>query len=1110
MPRCLLCLSLCLSLPAFGADGYRATFDNLPKRVIEQAELIVTAVYQTPAGQTVPLRCELKNPVTNVVLAGQVANVSGRGKHNFTFRIPPLADQNRLSFAIWMGTDWQQSLCPIVHSDPIGVLSVTEGERLTMMRNQAKALRDKLRAARTAAGLVGLYTPSAAELGPALADALAKRLKAAGYGIAKLTDAEAANPYALAPEVVDLLVVADPRRLPAEAMQTLAQYAEHGGKLMLLGGPAFTTPLYQYDDRWLTADEYQIELAKGLHPTLAMDFEGGRVGDWARSTNDAAAPSKVVEDQPGADGSKGCAKIEVADLTGWDTFLAPVAPDCGDGRTYLCFWAKGDARTSALAIEWRETDGSRWIATVPLGKEWRPYAVQPSAFKFWHDSDAKGRGGAGDLCHPEHGGTLTFGLAFTHTNQVGSGPHTIWLDNVGSAAPPPDIDPALLAGHGFDPPVIETVSPQYKLYPVTNLASVRPSPNAAIVPSATLPQPKSTLAPVPRPQGTGLDKHRRWRYLPLLECLDAEGKHVGDCVTLQVTGTDPNAGGIVVNAPITDPSFFAADATREWFAKLAARVVDGVFLYEGGAAYYASFGDETIPCGAVVTNRGTKPARVTVVSTATAGGKSLQEQRLEVTLKPGEAKRVAADLGLSKQLDRVTVTTLLQRDGRIIDRLSHEVRIIHPPAEKHYLKAQDGLFLVDGTPWYAHGVNYMPSSGIGIEDREYFEYWLDPQAYDPDIIERDLSDCEAIGFNLVSVFCYHRSLQGRNLLDLLARCRDHGLKVNLSLRPGTPMDFLWDEMKEMVVTARLAEDDNLIAYDLAWEPHWGNHARRKPFDAAWAEWVTKTYGSVAAAEQAWGCPVPREDGVVTNPSDQQLSTEGVHHQMVLDYRRFQNELLDERYGKARELMRTIDPHHLVSFRMSIGGDPTTGPGYEGYDFAGLANAVDLLEPEGYGRIGNWEKVKPGWFTTAYGRAVAPELPVLWAEFGHSVWNRMDGRDDPKSMEFNAEFYQDFYRMALKSGCNGTVCWWFPGGYRVNERSDFGILNPDRSWRRTTQVIHDWAPQLTAPRPLPQPDVWIDFSLTERCTGLHGLYDEVKDRFWQLVEDGHTPGLKLRQ
>jgi len=86
-------------------------------------------------------------------------------------------------------------------------------------------------------------------------------------------------------------------------------------------------------------------------------------------------------------------------------------------------------------------------------------------------------------------------------------------------------------------------------------------------------------------------------------------------------------------------------------------------------------------------------------------------------------------------------------------------------------------------------VNYMPSSGIGLANGQYFENWVGRGAYDPEVIERDLRRVKAMNLNAVSVFIHHESLGAQHLLDLLRRCEALGLHVNQSLRPGTPMAF---------------------------------------------------------------------------------------------------------------------------------------------------------------------------------------------------------------------------------------------------------------------------------------------------------------------------------
>jgi hypothetical protein len=155
--------------------------------------------------------------------------------------------------------------------------------------------------------------------------------------------------------------------------------------------------------------------------------------------------------------------------------------------------------------------------------------------------------------------------------------------------------------------------------------------------------------------------------------------------------------------------------------------------------------------------------------------------------------------------------------------------------------------------------------------------------------------------------------------------------------------------------------------NLAWEPFIGRQSERTRWDKRWSQWIQRRYLTIKAAEKAWGFPVPRNnEGQVTNPLDTHCGSEGAWGKMVADYRRFIDEIVDEHYTRARHMVRSIDPHHLVSFRMTVAGDPTFNQAHNmPYDFRGLARGVDLFEPEGYGRIGDWKQVCPGMFTEAF-------------------------------------------------------------------------------------------------------------------------------------------------
>lgn len=950
---------------------------------------------------------------------------------------------------------------------------------------------------------IGLCISPAADWPRATGDAIARSLAS----VARPVELDPSAIAALEPEACPLVVVAGAARMPIELPEALARYAERGGHLALLGGPFFQQPLWHYGDRTLDRGQLAQAVAQDIRASVLLDFDTASP-PWENHTDRHPSRSSAERTEGGAAGTRWALKLDLSAEAGWDTFESPPLAPIGDPAAVLTtFWAKADQPEGELVFEWRERDGSRWLATTRLTDQWRQYVLPVEAFSYWPGPQIAGRGGSGDRFHPERLAAMTLGLARSHALlPAGSGRRAIWIDQVGLAAPPAALRrTADLAGGGLDLPVIETASPGYKLFPVTNAAALRIN-SALGVAGANLPLVRNVHAPTPRPEGTGLDRGRPWRFVPLIESLDGEGRAQAAPAALLI----PQRGGMVLSVPIGDAGFFALPAVSEWLGAIVARMLDGVFLYEGGAAFYAAFEGEEVPLGALAVNRGKEAALVRVeLAVEDAAGRIVHTRSYDAHLPPGGQNRVADAWRVpAGSGDRFRASARLFRADRAIDRIEHALRVWRPKQSPEFVQARGGDFYLGDRRWRAHGVNYMPSSGAACEDREFFEYWMDARAYGPEIVDRDLANLKALGLNSVSAFVDHRSHGSRNLLDFLIRCEDHGLKVNLSLRPGTPMDFRWAEIRQIIEANRLAENDTIMAYDLAWEPLWGQRDARRQFDPQWNCWIDEHYGSPEKAEAAWGCPAPREAGRMAGPSDQQVSADGPWRKMVIDYRRFQNELLDEAYGRAGDLVRSVDPHHLVSFRMTIAGDPTTPPARMAYDPAGLRRAVDIMEPEGYGRIGDWEQVRPGWFTVAYCRAVAPQLPVIWSEFGYSVWDANRGGPSTDRLDFAGRFYDDFYRMACLSGSNGTFCWFSCGGYRFNERSDFGILAPDGSARPQAEAIRRWAAKMTEPGPRPAVDPWIPIRLGCDVDGVAGIYRRVERDFWAAVAEGRNPGLRV--
>jgi hypothetical protein len=193
--------------------------------------------------------------------------------------------------------------------------------------------------------------------------------------------------------------------------------------------------------------------------------------------------------------------------------------------------------------------------------------------------------------------------------------------------------------------------------------------------------------------------------------------------------------------------------------------------------------------------------------------------------------------------------------------------------------------------------------------------------------------------------------------------------------------------------------------------------------------------------------------------------------------------------------------------MTLAGDPTFNQAHNmPYDFRGLIRGVDLFEPEGYGRIGDWDQVRPGMFTVAYARAIDRSKPVMWAEYGVSGWDMNLMQASPSALDFAGKFYENFLKMAFLSGANGAVCWWYPGGFRTNENSDFGIINPDGTDRPATLVLRKYAEKITRPRDIPKPEVLVEFDPDDPA-GIGGIYKKTSSKFWQAVDSGKVPGLR---
>lgn len=944
---------------------------------------------------------------------------------------------------------------------------------------------------------------------PALIESLEETLQGAGYTVGELDFAGICDPNQLRIERFDLLVLPNAASLPAKSAQTIQAFLRAGGDIIALNAPMWQRALINVGGKWLTREEYQIQQAVTPPEHILFDFTPETIKDWQRASNevDVGTTAETVADGP-APGQRAL-HVVIPNLTSWDTFGAREIKNAfPNGDALTVFSAKGGPDTSQLAIEWAEKDGSRWLAVVALTPEWRQYVLTPQDFRYW--ISVPNRGGRGDLLRPENAVSMSIGLAFTHTTGIQSGRHEYWVGPFGTAKMTPEYEELLQA---IEPPALDTLSPSYKLFDMNGVAKLSVRRDQAVLEWGDLPVPDAIRSVQPRPKGGGFDKGRSWRWIPLLEGRSAKGEWRGNPASLLIQADGEYKGGVWASFGIGDTKWYKDPTALKMIGAIAARMKIPIWLVDGGTRHFTYFdGQELMPGIRAVNFSNERHTDVVGKVSFAAHGESTEDfsESWGMDLKPGEIGSVSGSVLPKSWPDAgYDVTAELLLANKVIDKVTHEINVWKPKKIKEFVTVKDGEFMLGGKRWRAHGINFMPSSGIGTEDGEYFEHYLSAGSYDPEVFQRDIEHLRDMGFNTVSIFCYAGIEKAQNLLDLLRRLDALGMKADLSLRYGTPFDFYWPQVGDIIKNSRLRENDTVFAYDLAWEPSFGSHDERVRWDAEWEKWIVERYGSIANAEKDWGFALPRdESGKVTNPFPQQVDTDGEWRRMTAAYRRFLDTLLYDKYGLARRLIRGVDPNHLVSFRMSETANPTyRWDGRITYDFPYLAGAVDILSPEAYGRIGDWEKVKPGWFEFEWGRLSAPMKPFMWKEMGCSTWDVSRMRNSQSRLDFQAMFYESFYRMMISTGTDGIFFWWYPGGFRVGENSDYGIINPDGTDRPVTKVIRANARKfLDGPSTKPV-DHWITVDRDAHPDGVSGIYDQVKSEFWKAVDKGKTPGLR---
>ena len=532
-------------------------------------------------------------------------------------------------------------------------------------------------------------------------------------------------------------------------------------------------------------------------------------------------------------------------------------------------------------------------------------------------------------------------------------------------------------------------------------------------------------------------------------------------------------------------------------------------LLSGGTNQALWLPGENVNGWAVILNAGGSSVTVSIQWSIAGPAGVSQQPPISVSPSSGSTFQVPLDLGQLPTGD-YTLTVRLVLGTQELDRVDSPVRVLDPASSRQpdqKIKVVNGSFMAGGQHFFPRGVNYWPRYVTGVEaDQAVFSGWLDTTQYDPEIVEADLTEIAALGFNVVNI--QYEGLwgsQGRQVADFLERCRSHGLWARIALlvsgESAAYTGTLAPDLDTVIQAGYLPGNDRVFAYELLWEPMVGVYYARQNLDQDWVNWVNQQYGSLDNAQQAWNLTAPVDNtGALTNPSDDQMENDGPWRIFVAAYRRFLDDYLGRNIGVFARAIRSDDPDTLLTYRdwttmTEVYNDDT------GYDIGTGVAHLDFVSPERYSPVLLWPDDRAYGLVTAYSRYQSGGKPVHWAEYGADVGGN---GATPSSLAAQSAICDTMMRQVQDDGSNGASVWWWPGGESSANNGDFGIINEDGTPRASALTLAQWnqtfavsPPDLTVAGP-PQT---IMVNRDSDARGSYGLFLNFQDSYVQARQAG---------
>ncbi|MFQ3548652.1 MAG: hypothetical protein SNJ70_02730 [Armatimonadota bacterium] len=888
--------------------------------------------------------------------------------------------------------------------------------------------------------------------------------------------------------VNNILIMPYADEFPVEAKESLISFLNSGNHLIALSGMPFSEMKYFYNNSFINKDQAKEEIKKEQGVSI-IDFANDSVENWFRHSDRMDLPFKhYIADSNHSDFSKAL-YIEIEKLENIDFISYKDIPRFyPEGYNTITFWAKGGPNTKQIVVDFGEQGKARWMSYINLTEQWQKYVITiPDIFilrQSPHQTQTQ--------FNPEESTKIGFGLAFGVTAQEQGVSHSYAIGDVRAVK-------HNLADINFNSPVIESISPSYKLYQTSADRSQHNTSGKVIY------KPISYYSPIPRPQGFTSEKQHKCRMIPIIFSSNLDTGSKGTLAHIFINNL-PNAKPYFIGYcglskdSINENQDLVLSILNEFDEKISR----GVFILNAGTDKFSYSKDDEISLNSFIIKNNPNfdvKTRFEIISDNFS-----KEFVIDNITQTGNASNIFSSQSQKIKIDKdgeYKCKVELIHNNIVIDSLEYPFRVLTEKKanQENLVGVKDGQFILNDKFFYPYGMNYFPRWILGAETDPDAGTWLSAEQYNPYIIDEELELAKKMNFNSLSIM-YTRKQDAPQLIDFLARAEKHNIKINIFVEHLNPLRLRLDRAKELIDSARLYDFDSFFAYDVAWEPNIGLYERRKMHDPKWHQWVVDRYGSIENAVKDWNYQPEYNGDFITAPSDDQVRNDGEHRVYVAAYRRFLDDEISRDYGIVRRFIREFDSIRPISARSGYGGNGVLSMApFFPFDLASGAKHFDFISPEAYGITGCcYEDYLVGGFHTAYSRFVSKGKPVFWAEFGVSVYPSLGD----VTLYQAAEYYKYMLNMMIDTDAQGLSGWWMPGGLRVQENSDFGILNPDITLRPAAMVLKDMADDFTKERITPEPDYFIKIDRDLYTTGYAGVFQTYKSDYVKAVLDSKNP------